>query len=45
MKLKNIEQRELPYDLYLSHCEYCATLCIIYGQIEIVKIAEETSPT
>ena len=42
---KKIEQKELPYDLYPSHCEYCATLCIIYGQIEIVKIAEETSPT
>ena len=41
---KKIEHRELPYDLYPAHCEYCATLCIIYGQIEIVKIAEETSP-
>ena len=41
---KKIEYRELPYDLYSSHCEYCATLCIIYGQIEIVKIAEQTNP-
>ena len=41
---KKIEQRDLPYDLYPSYCDYCATLCIIYGQIEIVKIAEETNP-
>ena len=41
---KKIEQRDLPYDLYPSYCEYCIALCIIYGQIEIVKIAEETNP-
>ena len=39
-----IEKLELPYDLYPTYCDYFATLCIIYGQIEIVKIAEETSP-
>ena len=41
---KKIEQRDLPYDLYPSYCEYCINLCIVYGQIEIVKIAEETNP-
>ena len=41
---KKIEQRDLPYDLYPSYCEYCIALCIVYGQIEIVKIAEETNP-
>ena len=35
---------ELPLDLYPEYCEYCGTLCIIYCQIEIVKISEETSP-
>jgi len=42
--LTKISQNELPFDLSPAYCEYCATLCIIYGQIEIVKIAEETSP-
>ena len=35
---------ELPHDLSPTYCEYCITLCEIYGQIEIVKIAEETNP-
>ena len=39
-----IEIRELPYDLSPTYSEYCITLCEIYGQIEIVKVAEETSP-
>lgn len=42
--INKINQMELPYDLYPTYCEYCASLCIVYGQIEIVKIAEETSP-
>ena len=42
--VNKINQNELPFDLSPTYCEYCATLCIIYGQIEIVKIAEETSP-
>lgn len=42
--VNKIDAAELPYDLSPSYCEYCSTLCIIYGQIEIVKIAEETSP-
>ena len=42
--INKIEQRELPYDLYPGYCDYWATLCIVYGQIEIEKIAEETSP-
>ena len=42
--INKIEQRELPLDLYPAYCEYCIALCIAYGQIEIVKIAEETSP-
>ena len=41
---KKIDRLELPYDLYPAYCEYCATICVIYGQIEIVKIAEETNP-
>ena len=42
--LTKISQNELPFDLSPVYCEYCVSLCIIYGQIEIVKIAEETSP-
>ena len=42
--IKKIDAVELPHDLNPSYCEYCSILCIIYGQIEIVKIAEETSP-
>ena len=42
--VKNIEPLELPNDLSPTYCEYCITLCEIYGQIDIVKIAEETNP-
>ena len=42
--VNKIDSAELPYDLFPAHCEYCITMCEIYGQIEIVKIAEETSP-
>ena len=42
--INNISQNEFPLDLHPMYCEYNITLCIIYGQIEIVKIAEETSP-
>ena len=42
--LHKIDRVELHFDLYPEYCEYCATLCVIYGQIEIVKIAEERTP-
>ena len=38
-----ISTKELPYDLYPSHLNYCAKLCIIFGQIEIIKVAQFTS--
>ena len=38
-----INTKELPYDLYPSHLEYCAKLCIIYGQIEIIHVANLVS--
>ena len=38
-----ISTKELPYDLYPSHLSYCAKLCIIFGQIEIIKVAQFTS--
>ena len=41
---KKIAPIELPFDLSSTYCQYCITLCEIYGQIEIVKIAEETNP-
>ena len=42
--INKISQNEFPLDLHPMYCEYNITLCIIYGQIEIVKIAEETNP-
>ena len=42
--VNKIDPVELPYDLSPTYCEYCISLCEIYGQIEIVKIAEETNP-
>lgn len=38
-----INAKELPYDLYPSYLEYCCKLCIIFGQIEIVEVAQHTS--
>ena len=47
-RLKNeaysaISIKELPYDLYPAHLSYCSKLCIIFGQIQIVKVAQFTS--
>ena len=42
--LNQIDQSQLPCDLSPIYCEYLSTLCIIFGQIEIVKIADETNP-
>ena len=36
-----INAKELPYDLHPSHLKYCAEMCIIYGQIEIIDIARQ----
>ena len=38
-----ISSRELPYDLYPSHLSYCCKLCIIFGQIQIIRVAQFTS--
>ena len=43
--LSKIPEKELPYDLYPSHLDYCITLCEIQGQLEIYAIAKETNPT
>ena len=42
--LTKILEKELPYDLFPSHMDYCMVLCQIKGQLEIYKIAKETSP-
>ena len=42
--IKKIDQKELPTDLTPTYCGYCMTICEMYGQIEIVRIAEETNP-
>jgi hypothetical protein len=39
-----IIEKELPYDLYPSHLDYCKTICEIQGQLEIYAIAKETNP-
>ena len=44
-RLKNetysaISSNELPYDLYPSHLSYCSKLCIIFGQLEIIEVAQ-----
>ena len=39
-----IHEKEVPYDLFPQHMDYCITLCEIQGQLEIYKIAKETSP-
>ena len=38
-----INSKELPYDLYPSHLGYCSKLCIIFGQVEIMEVAQHTS--
>jgi programmed cell death 6-interacting protein len=43
--MTKIIEKELPYDLFPSHMDYCKTLCEINGQIEIYKIAKENDPT
>jgi hypothetical protein len=42
--ITKIQEKELPYDLFPPHMDYCITLCEIQGQLEIYKIAKETSP-
>jgi len=39
-----IPEKELPYDLFPGHMDYCMALCEIKGQKEIYDIAKETSP-
>ena len=36
-----ISSKDLPYDLYPSHLRYLCKMCIIYGQIQIVEVAEK----
>ena len=38
-----ISSKELPYDLYPSHLGYCSKLCIVFGQVEIMEVAQHTS--
>ena len=33
-------EKELPYDLYPSHLSYLSKLCIIFGQVEIIEVAQ-----
>ena len=36
-----ISSKELPYDLYPNYLKYLCKICIIYGQIEIVEVAQK----
>ena len=42
--ITKIIEKEIPYDLFPGHMDYCITLSEIEGQLEIYKIAKETSP-
>jgi hypothetical protein len=42
--ITKIPEKEIPYDLFPSHLDYCMVMCEINGQLEIYKIAKETSP-
>ena len=42
--ITKIPEKELPYDLFPGHMDYCMSLCEIKGQLEIYNIAKETSP-
>ena len=41
---KKIPEKELPMDLHETYLDVCSTFCEINGQMEIYKIAKETSP-
>ena len=41
---KKIPEKEAPVDLQETYLNYCITLCEMYGQMEIYKIAKEASP-
>ena len=43
--MTKIPEKELPYDLFPGHMDYCMSLCEIKEQLEIYNIAKETSPT
>ena len=42
--ITKIPEKDLPYDLFPAHLDYCKTLCEIQGQLEIYSIAKETNP-
>ena len=42
--MTKIPEKELPYDLFPGHMDYCMALCEIKGQKEICDIDKETSP-
>ena len=42
--MTKIPEKELPYDLFPAHMSYLMALCEVAGQLEIYKIAKETSP-
>ena len=39
-----ILEKELPFDLFQPHLDYCKVMCELHGQIEIYHIAKEASP-
>ena len=38
------KSKELPFDLFQPHLDYCKVMCELHGQIEIYHIAKEASP-
>ena len=37
-----ISEKELPFDLFQHHLDYCKVMCELHGQIEIYHIDKET---
>ena len=39
-----ISEKEMPFDLFIPHLDYCKVLCELQGQLEIYHISKEASP-
>ena len=42
--VSKIPEKELPFDLFQPHLDYCKVLCELHGQLEIYHIAKEANP-
>ena len=42
--VSKIPEKELPFDLFQPHLDYCKVICELHGQLEIYHIAKEANP-